>query len=932
MTQNIQDPPIALAVRRFLSFSRVSFLKQTCRKWRLIVCSVVMTVSIPWASHGAINAPTDFRTDAADFVDDGATSSIVIQLRWTDNATNETGYQMEVSSDGTNFALYTTLPANSTGWDNYRIPWTQVRWFRMRAVSATEQSSYTGVLRIVGNMPTTLLAGSTSASNQMRVTWSAAGGILTGYTVEQATDPAFSTGFVSYYVPGQTTQSFLITYPFALNTTYYFRVASTNATAAKGNSEFQNKPISYLEVAPNGPPTRPTYVAQYMDNSANESLILFDDASLNETAWWMQYSTDGGSTWKEKAVSRTGSTRYSVTFGSMTGGATYNMRLASSNSLGASSWTTWRFQAPKAPTGGPWTTYYVDASATGSVTGTNLANAWTDVGQINWPILKAGDTVYLRGGNYTNYIVTWKSGSVASPITIKTVAGEAVNIHGQVAWRSSNVTIDGAMDSSYNLLSAKDVTNNIGLHVFSNGTTEPVVNMYNAIGARLKWAELTDAGNPGVGEGDAAGIIYGYGAGPTNSEIAYCYIHDNFGNCILGNVNLGYNSLGNMAIHHNYLANWHNNMMGGLGASDIYNNYATGWKGPGVAHPDGFEGDFNNIRMFNNEFYNYAPPSGSGLYFSVSESGSAKGNVAVVNNIFVRDSGTMNNVLVGQSGNPANVTISNVVVAGNLFWSGDNYNNVVIQTGTDNNWQGRAITFANNVFWGGKNAAGGEFSSGKLRFPSESSFVFNYNLISGTDKSFFYRTNNVDASLGVNLFPNAQSFSAWSTSYKSNSSAAPYFASPTNHNFRMDGTDTNAVDRGVDLSSWATLIPAIANDITGVPRNQYGKWDIGPYEKDLSLRNYTVNVQVNGPGSGAVSSNPAGLSCGGNCSATFSSGTIVTLTATPTAGSAFSSWSGACSGTAPTCTLTVTGDSVVTATFSDKVSPPRGVKVLPVEP
>jgi uncharacterized repeat protein (TIGR02543 family) len=41
----------------------------------------------------------------------------------------------------------------------------------------------------------------------------------------------------------------------------------------------------------------------------------------------------------------------------------------------------------------------------------------------------------------------------------------------------------------------------------------------------------------------------------------------------------------------------------------------------------------------------------------------------------------------------------------------------------------------------------------------------------------------------------------------------------------------------------------------------------------------------------------------------------VTLTATPDANSIFTGWSGACSGTAPTCTVTVGGDRWVYATF-----------------
>ena len=50
-------------------------------------------------------------------------------------------------------------------------------------------------------------------------------------------------------------------------------------------------------------------------------------------------------------------------------------------------------------------------------------------------------------------------------------------------------------------------------------------------------------------------------------------------------------------------------------------------------------------------------------------------------------------------------------------------------------------------------------------------------------------------------------------------------------------------------------------------------------------------------GSGSVTSNPTGISCPSTCSASFNSGTPVTLTATPAQGMSFIGWSGACSGT-----------------------------------
>ena len=64
-----------------------------------------------------------------------------------------------------------------------------------------------------------------------------------------------------------------------------------------------------------------------------------------------------------------------------------------------------------------------------------------------------------------------------------------------------------------------------------------------------------------------------------------------------------------------------------------------------------------------------------------------------------------------------------------------------------------------------------------------------------------------------------------------------------------------------------------------------------------------------------MTSNPAGIDCGPTCSASFSDGAEVTLTATPAAGDTFAGWSGDCTGTG-NCTVTMTADHSVTATFT----------------
>ncbi len=75
----------------------------------------------------------------------------------------------------------------------------------------------------------------------------------------------------------------------------------------------------------------------------------------------------------------------------------------------------------------------------------------------------------------------------------------------------------------------------------------------------------------------------------------------------------------------------------------------------------------------------------------------------------------------------------------------------------------------------------------------------------------------------------------------------------------------------------------------------------------------TLSVAKLGTGNGIVTGGQ--ISCGSNCSTTVNSGTVVTLTATPSSGSTHIGWSGGgCIGTG-TCTVTMNAPTTVTAVF-----------------
>ena len=89
------------------------------------------------------------------------------------------------------------------------------------------------------------------------------------------------------------------------------------------------------------------------------------------------------------------------------------------------------------------------------------------------------------------------------------------------------------------------------------------------------------------------------------------------------------------------------------------------------------------------------------------------------------------------------------------------------------------------------------------------------------------------------------------------------------------------------------------------------------------IPSYMLSVSLAGTGSGTVASMPSGINCGSMCSASFLSGTQVSLTATASANSTFAGWGGACSGagSAVSCMVTMSGVKSVSASFTLNASP-----------
>jgi hypothetical protein len=132
---------------------------------------------------------------------------------------------------------------------------------------------------------------------------------------------------------------------------------------------------------------------------------------------------------------------------------------------------------------------------------------------------------------------------------------------------------------------------------------------------------------------------------------------------------------------------------------------------------------------------------------------------------------------------------------------------------------------------------------------------------------------------------------------------------------KMNGT-------GMTWSSSNTSVATVSNTglATGVGRGTTTITATDPFGNSgsttLIVRQLlTLAVLKQGDGLGSVTSNPAGITCGSACSASFMSDLPVTLTAAPGVDSIFTGWTGCDSVSGTMCTVTMSNTRSVTAIF-----------------
>lgn len=141
---------------------------------------------------------------------------------------------------------------------------------------------------------------------------------------------------------------------------------------------------------------------------------------------------------------------------------------------------------------------------------------------------------------------------------------------------------------------------------------------------------------------------------------------------------------------------------------------------------------------------------------------------------------------------------------------------------------------------------------------------------------------------------------------------------------------------GISTSDAAVFLAGSFNSVGGQPRQNSAAVDLdgnvlSPWPMNTATST-SLTVTITGDASGAIVSAPGGINCGDACAYAYDTGSSVTLTAVPDPGATFDGWTGDCSGSATTCTVSVATARTATARFVGPGGGGGGGGTTPVAP
>jgi hypothetical protein len=232
-----------------------------------------------------------------------AVSAGEIDLAWTDNASNATGYEVDSSPDGVNWSQLGLLPATATSYADRSVSGGTTAYYRVLAFNGPTRSSpsNTATATTVPAAPANVTA-QTLSETSVTVSWGDVTG-ENGFVVERSPDG--STGWTQVGTTSADVTNFVNT---GLNpgTTYWYRIRAVDASGSSTPSTATSVTTTADVVA------TPTGLTGSANGTTNQVTLTWTDNAANATGTRVMRSVDG-STWFQLAtlsVSGTGARTY----------------------------------------------------------------------------------------------------------------------------------------------------------------------------------------------------------------------------------------------------------------------------------------------------------------------------------------------------------------------------------------------------------------------------------------------------------------------------------------------------------------------------------------------------------------------------------------------------------------------------------------------
>lgn len=132
-----------------------------------------------------------------------------IGLSWTDNANNETGYQVQISTDGTSWTNLVDLSADTTTYSVTGLAPLTSYWFQVKACNTNGDSGFSNVLSVATlsgqvaapSNATAVISKLSADSPTVTINWTDNSNNETGFLIQRAVNGDFSANVQKFYVP-----------------------------------------------------------------------------------------------------------------------------------------------------------------------------------------------------------------------------------------------------------------------------------------------------------------------------------------------------------------------------------------------------------------------------------------------------------------------------------------------------------------------------------------------------------------------------------------------------------------------------------------------------------------------------------------------------------------------------------------------------------